>query len=40
MRKEYIEPQMETFEVQCANELLFASNTGGCPTEDDADNNF
>ena len=40
MRKEYIEPQMETFELQGANELLFASKTGGRPTEDDADNNF
>ena len=40
MKKEYIEPQMETFELQCAQELLFASKTGGCPTEDSEENNF
>lgn len=40
MKKEYIEPQMETFEMQCAQELLFASGVGGRPTNDDDDNNF
>ena len=40
MRKEYIEPQMETFELQGANELLFASKTGGRPTDDSEENNF
>lgn len=40
MKKEYIEPQMETFELQGANELLFASGVGGRPADDDADNNF
>ena len=40
MRKEYIEPEMETFELQCAQELLFASGVGGRPTDDSEENNF
>ena len=41
MRKEYIEPQMETFELQGANELLFASGINDRkPAYDDEDNNF
>lgn len=40
MRKEYIEPQMETFELQCAQELLFASGVGGRPADDSEENNF
>ena len=40
MRKEYIEPEMETFELQGANELLFASGVGGRPTDDSEENNF
>ena len=40
MRKEYIEPQMETFELQGANELLFASGVGGRPSDDREENNF
>ena len=40
MRKEYIEPQMETFGLQGANELLFASGVGGRPSDDSEENNF
>ncbi len=40
MKKEYIEPQMETFELQGANELLFASGVGGRPSDDSEENNF
>ena len=40
MRKEYIEPEMETFELQCAQELLFASGVGGRPSDDSEENNF
>lgn len=40
MRKEYIEPEMETFELQGANELLFASGVGGRPSDDSEENNF
>ena len=40
MRKEYIERQMETFELQCAQELLFASGVGGRPSDDSEENNF
>ena len=40
MRKEYIEPEMETFELQGAQELLFASGVGGRPSDDSEENNF
>lgn len=40
MKKEYIEPEMETFELQCAQNLLFGSNVNGTPEDDDDENNF
>lgn len=41
MRKEYIEPEMETFELQGANELLFPSGINDRkPSDDSEENNF
>lgn len=40
MKKEYIEPEMETFELHSSQELLFSSNTNDTPTEDDEENYF
>ena len=41
MKKEYIEPEIDAFELQCAQNLLFGSNViNDTPDDDDAENNF
>ena len=39
MKKEYIEPEIDAFELQCAQNLLFGSNLNATP-EDDNEENF
>lgn len=40
MKKEYIEPEIDAFELQCAQNLLFGSNLNATPEDDNDENNF
>ena len=41
MKKEYIEPEIDAFELQCAQNLLSGSNVNEkTPDDDDAENNY
>ena len=40
MKKEYIEPEIDAFELQCAQNLLFGSNLNEIRQDDDEENNY